>query len=207
MFALGCLTACHSDGTTLDNNDEKEIPLSPNESEEKINKPKGIWIDAHANLSRFATKDAITSYLEKIKDTGFNEIYLDVKPGIGYALYDSDILAPLTKWGDEIVNRDFDYLGFWLEEAERLDIDVIATISAMGYGYTKGKEGPIYEDSRWDGKTQVMLPENNDPTQLVDIRDQEDVDAAMLNPCLPEVQEFVISIVEEIVTLNYATLL
>ena len=37
MFALGCLTACHSDGTTLDNNDEKEIPLSPNESEEKIN--------------------------------------------------------------------------------------------------------------------------------------------------------------------------
>ena len=200
MFALGCLTACHSDGTTLDNNDEKEIPLSPNESEEKINKPKGIWIDAHANLSRFATKDAITSYLEKIKDTGFNEIYLDVKPGIGYALYDSDILAPLTKWGDEIVNRDFDYLGFWLEEAERLDIDVIATISAMGYGYTKGKEGPIYEDSRWDGKTQVMLPENNDPTQLVDIRDQEDVDAAMLNPCLPEVQEFVISIVEEIVT-------
>ena len=194
MFALGCLTACHSDGTTLDNNDEKEIPLSPNESEEKINKPKGIWIDAHANLSRFATKDAITSYLEKIKDTGFNEIYLDVKPGIGYALYDSDILAPLTKWGDEIVNRDFDYLGFWL------DIDVIATISAMGYGYTKGKEGPIYEDSRWDGKTQVMLPENNDPTQLVDIRDQEDVDAAMLNPCLPEVQEFVISIVEEIVT-------
>ena len=36
MFALGCLTACHSDGTTLDNNDEKEIPLSPNESEEKI---------------------------------------------------------------------------------------------------------------------------------------------------------------------------
>lgn len=49
-------------------------------------------------------------------------------------------------------------------------------------------------------KTQVMLPENNDPTQLVDIRDQEDVDAAMLNPCLPEVQEFVISIVEEIVT-------
>ena len=65
----------------------------------------------------------------------------------------------------------------------------------MGYGYTKGKEGPIYEDSRWDGKTQVMLPENNDPTQLVDIRDQEDVDAAMLNPCLPEVQEFFISIV------------
>ncbi|GLL54156.1 hypothetical protein KUBF_18180 [Bacteroides finegoldii] len=141
MFALGCLTACHSDGTTLDNNDEKEIPLSPNESEEKINKPKGIWIDAHANLSRFATKDAITSYLEKIKDTGFNEIYLDVKPGIGYALYDSDILAPLTKWGDEIVNRDFDYLGFWLEEAERLDIDVIATISAMAMVIQKGKKG------------------------------------------------------------------
>lgn len=41
---------------------------------------------------------------------------------------------------------------------------------------------------------------NSDPNNIVDIRNQTDVDAAMLNPCLPEVQAFVISIIEEIVT-------
>ena len=41
---------------------------------------------------------------------------------------------------------------------------------------------------------------NSDPNNLVDIRNQTDVDAAMLNPCLPEVQTYVISIIEEIVT-------
>lgn len=200
LFVLCCLTACHSNEVTNDDIDDKDIPVTPpGSSEENVNKPKGIWIDAHANFSRFATKDAITSYLVKIKDTGFNEIYLDVKPGIGYALYKSDVLKPLTKWGDETVNRDFDYLGFWLDEAERLGIDVIATISTMGYGDVNVKEGPIYDDNTWIGKTQVMLPENNDPTQLEDIRNQEGVDAAMLNPCLPEVQQFVISVVEEIV--------
>ena len=191
--------ACNTEENNTDNNDGKEIPLEPGNSGNKTNKPKAIWIDAHANFSRFATKSAITSYMEKIKDTGFNEIYLDVKPGIGYALYDSDILPKLEKWGTETVTRDWDYLSFWLEEAERLDIDVIASISAMGFGYTKDKQGIIYDDSRWDGKTQVEM-KNSDPNNLVDIRNQTDVDAAMLNPCLPEVQTYVISIIEEIVT-------
>lgn len=200
ILAACCLTACHSEGTPLDNKDEKEIPLSPGGSGDKTNKPKGIWIDAHANLSRFKDKATITSYMEKIKDTGFNEIYLDVKPGIGHALYNSDILPKLTTWGTETVNRDFDYLGFWLEEAERLDIDVIATISTLGYGNTKDRQGLVYTDSRWNGKTQVMLPANNDPNALIDIRDKNNVDAAMLNPCLPEVQNLVLSVVEEIIT-------
>lgn len=199
LILLCFLASCSKDEAKLDNSDEKEIPLEPGNSGEKTNKPKSIWIDAHANLSRLATKSAITSYIEKIKETGFNEIYLDVKPGIGYALYDSDILPRLEKWGDERVVRDWDYLGYWLEEAERLDIDVIATISTLGYGYTKGKEGVIYDNSKWDGKTQMEML-NGNANNIVDMRDQTDVDAAMLNPCLPEVQAFVISIVEEIIT-------
>ena len=201
MLALCCLAACHSEGTTLDNNDEKEIPLTPGGSEESVKKPKGIWIDAHANLSTLATKANITRYIEMIKDAGFDRIYLDVKPGIGYALYKSDILKPLTKWGNEQPVRDYDdYLGFWLQEAERLDLDVIATISTLGFGATKERQGVVYDDHKWDGKTQFALPSNNNPNALIDIRDQTDVDAAMLNPCLPEVQEFVVSIVQEIIT-------
>ncbi|GBU07342.1 hypothetical protein AwDysgo_06730 [Bacteroidales bacterium] len=179
--------------------DGSQIPTHPGGSEGKTDMPVQMWIDAHANLSRFETKENITSYLEKMKTTGFNEIYLDVKPGIGYALYESHILKKLNKWGQEVVVRDWDYLGYWIQEAERFDISVIASISALGYGSTTGKEGAIYDDDRWLGKTQIEMLDN-DPNKLVDMRDQTGVDAVMLNPSLPEVQAFVISIVEEIVT-------
>jgi uncharacterized lipoprotein YddW (UPF0748 family) len=176
-----------------------DIPTNPGGSGEKVDKPVQLWIDAHANFSRFGSKENITTYLERIKETGFTEIYVDVKPGIGYALYNSDILPKLTKWGSEEVIRDWDYLGFWIEEAERFGISVIASISTLGFGGSRNREGPVYDGNRWDGKTQMEMI-NNDPNNIVDIRDQPDVDAAMLNPCIPEVQAFVISIVEEIVT-------
>ena len=84
-------------------NKPEEPPVPPVEppggSDEKADKPVQMWIDAHANLTRFATKENITAHLQKMSETGFTEVYVDVKPGIGYALYDSDILPQLTKWG------------------------------------------------------------------------------------------------------------
>lgn len=199
LFCLFCSCGSEGDDRT-DNVNPPEIPLGPSDEGEKTNKPKGIWIDAHANFTRFEQKENVTRYLEKIKEVGLNLIYVDVKPGIGYAMYDSDILPQLTKWGDESINRDWDYLGFMLEEAERLGLDVIATISTTGFGAPRYREGVVYDSNKWDGMTQVEMPTPEDPTNLVDMRDQVDVDAAMLNPCLPEVQQFILSIVEEIVT-------
>lgn len=200
LFILSSLFACSKEENKNGENPGDKIPTEiekPGDSQ--TIKPIQMWIDAHANFSRFAEKQSITSYIEKIKETGFNEVYVDVKPGIGYALYDSDILPQLTKWDNETVNRDWDYLAFWIEEAERLDMKVIASLSVMGYGYTKTKEGLIYDDDRWNGKTQVEM-QNNNPNNLIDMRDQTGVDAVMLNPCLPDVQTFIISIIEEIAT-------
>jgi hypothetical protein len=195
MFSI---TACSGDNN--DNKEEKK-PDIPTEVERPVTeaKPIQLWIDAHANFSRFGNKDNIKLYLEKIKATGFNEIYLDVKPGIGYALYNSDIIPKLTTWGDETLTRDWDYLEYWIEEAERQDIKVIASLSTLGFGFTRNKTGLIYDDNKWNGKTQMKM-NNNDPNDLLDMRDIASVDAAMLNPCLPEVQSFVISIIEEIAT-------
>lgn len=177
---------------------EHDIPLDI-EREAVVRKPLQMWIDAHANFSRFGTKENITNYLKIIKETGFNEVYVDVKPGIGHALYNSDILPKLTRWGNETVNRDWDYLAVWIEEAEKLDIKVIASISVFGFGDAKNKQGLVYESDRWNGKTQLAMFNAASPTVLTDIRDHTDVDAAMLNPAIPEVQTFVLSIVEEIV--------
>ncbi|MDR3261800.1 MAG: family 10 glycosylhydrolase [Tannerella sp.] len=195
---LSLLIACSKSNGNDNKGNEPDIPINPDDPTVTIDKPVQMWIDAHANLSRFATKSNITSYLEKMKETGFNEIYVDVKPGIGYALYDSDILPKLTKWGSETVTRDWDYLACWIEEAEKLNIKVIANISTLGFGYTVAREGLIYDSHDWDGKTQMKMADN-DPNNIVDIRDQTGVDAAMLDPCFPEVQSLVISIIEEIV--------
>ena len=196
---LNIVIACSKNDDNSKVGDGSEIPIDVDDPDEKIDKPIQMWIDAHANFSRFSTKENITLYLEKMQEAGFTEIYVDVKPGNGYALYDSDILPPLKKWDTETVQRDWDYLSFWIEEAERFNIKVIASISTLGFGYTKTKEGLIYDDNKWDGKTQTEML-NNNPGNIVDMRNQTSVDAAMLNPSLPEVQTFVISIVEEIVT-------
>ena len=177
-----------------------EIPKDVEDStSDNANKSIQMWIDAHANLDRFATKANITTYLKKMQDAGFNEIYLDVKPGIGYALYDSDILPSLKKWGTIMIERDWDYLKYWLDESEKYGISVIASLSVLGFGDTQTKEGLVYDDDTWNGKTQMAM-KNNDPNNIVDIRDQLEPDGVMLDPCFPEVQSFVISIIEEIAT-------
>jgi uncharacterized lipoprotein YddW (UPF0748 family) len=191
--------ACSGGDNNPNENKTPDIPTNIDTPGEKVSKPIQLWIDAHANFGRLSSKANITNYLERMKETGFNEIYVDVKPGLGYALYESDILPPLIQWGSETVNRDWDYLGFWIEEAERFGIRVYASISTLGFGAAGKTEGLIYDDHRWDGKTQMAMI-NNDPNNIVDIRTQTGVDAAFLNPCLPEVQSFVISIVEEIAT-------
>ncbi|MDR1681287.1 MAG: family 10 glycosylhydrolase [Prevotellaceae bacterium] len=201
VCVVSCIVfaACGGKDNGTDNGQTPNIPIDPNDTTTVGYKSVQLWIDAHANFSRFNNREAITYYMEKIKETGFNELYVDVKPGIGHALYDSDILPPLTRWGSEEVTRDWDYLTVMIEEAEKLDIQVIASISTLGFGYTHDRTGLIYDDPRWNGKTQMEMIGNN-PNNIVDMRDQTGVDAVMLNPCLTEVQTFVISIVEEIVT-------
>ena len=180
--------------------EDPDVPIDiPKDTVPSKNKTIQLWVDAHANFGRFATKANITAYLQRMKETGFREIYLDVKPGIGYALYDSDVLPRLTKWGNEKVERDWDYLGFWIEEAEKFDIRVIASISTLGFGSTAYKEGFVYDSKNWDGKTQMAMV-GQDPNNIQDIRNRTGVDAAFLNPVYPEVQSLVLSIVREIVT-------
>ena len=166
-----------------------------------VRKPISIWVDANSNRGRIQTVEDVENYVKRIKRCGFNTIYLDVKPGTGYAFFKSKILPKAqrnVKGGPE---PTWDYLGTWLKVARKHHIDVYATMMTLCFGNTTFRKGVVYEDPRWDGKTQVMM-RGNSPDSLVDIRDVEEVDAAMLNPTLPEVQDFVVSYIREIVE-NY----
>lgn len=180
-----------------------EPPIPDGVNEEIVIKPKAMWIDAHANFQRLSTKAGIDIELQKIKDYGFNMIYLDVKPGNGYALYKSDILPPCNQIGSLTVTRDYDdYLGYFLEKCEELDIDVVASIVATGFGHHSGevKQGFVFDNwDKWGDKCQVRS-DANDPNLKVNIADDPKQSVVMLTPRSPEVQNLIVSIVSEIVT-------
>lgn len=211
LWALAAVTAagfasCSDDDDFDPFAEVPEPPIPVYTPGERVVKPKAMWIDCHANFTRLATKAGIDAELKKIKTYGMNLIYLDVKPGNGYALYKSDILPYCNTFLNLTVERDYDdYLGYFLEKCEELGIDVIGSIGAMGWGMqTKDlTQGYIYDTGRWNqwkNKVQVRS-DTNDPNKLVPIYEDREIQAVtMLDPMYPEVQDLLVSAVSEIVT-------
>lgn len=204
------MTACNDDNTFDAIGAAAEPPVPNIVPEPPTIKPKAVWIDCHANFELLSKAANIDAQLQKIKDAGFNMIYLDVKPGNGYALYKSDFLPYCNTFVDLTVERDYDdYLGYFLEKSEELGIDVIGSIGAMGWGMQLPvKQGLIYDNwEQWKDKVQVRS-DNRDPNLLVPI--YEDVDkvdgyrepqsVTMLDPMYPEVQDLLVAAATEIVT-------
>lgn len=207
LFAVAMigLSSC-SDSESFDPAVAPEPPVPNIIPEPPTIKPKAMWIDAHANFEKLATKDGIDGELKKIKEAGLNMIYLDVKPGNGYALYKSDILPYCNTYGDVTVTRDYDdYLGYFLEKCEELELDVVASVSATVFGFraeSGANQGFIYDNlSAWYDKCQVRSVNGEDNVgKTINICDDELQSGAFLTPASPEVQDLIISICSEIVT-------
>lgn len=162
-------------------------------------KPKYLWFDASANFERFSSKDSITYYLEKTKSVGFNQIVVDVKPNHGHVLYNSKILPTLTTIRGKKVERDWDYLQYFIDEARRLGLKITVSTAMFTAGYPSIQEGLVYENNFWDNKTCLEYVPN---VGMLDIRKDHKKVAAFLNPIRKDVREFALSIVREIVE-NY----
>ncbi len=199
------LSSC-SDKETVDLSVLAPEPPIPNVVPEPPTiKPKAMWIDAHANFAKLSTKEGIDTELKKIKEFGMNMIYLDVKPGNGYALYKSDILPPCNTIGNQTVTRDYDdYLGYFLEKCEELEIDVVASIVATGFGHrditTGVTQGYIFDNlSQWKDKCQSRSIEGQ-ANVIMNICDDPAQPVVMLSPSSIEAQDLIVSICSEIVT-------
>lgn len=200
--AAMAFTACGDDDSFDPFAQAPEPPIPDVVPEPPTIKPKAMWIDAHANFELLSKAANIDAQLQKIKDYGMNMIYLDVKPGNGYALYKSDILPPCNTIGTETVTRDYDdYLGYFLEKCEELGIDVIASIGATGFGQGSGiNQGFVFDNwEKWGDKCQVRSDEM-DPNKTVSVADDPTQAVVMLTPGSPEVQDLIVSICSEIVT-------
>lgn len=170
-------------------------------------KPVVLWIDAEANFYRLRTKANIKGFLDTAQENGFNAFVVDVKPVQGDVLYNSSFLPKCTYLAGNTVERDWDYLQFFLDEAHRRGMRVTVSTTVFTMGLPQSQTGPGYKEypesdydlSYWDDKFCIeYLPEG-----MVDIRKSKAWDVfAFLNPVLPEVREYVMRMVTELVT-NY----
>ncbi len=171
-------------------------------------KPRYVWIDASANFRYFANDKArILSDLKEVKNAGFTDVIVDVRPTEGVVLWDSRIAPHATRlaaWlssGYGFVTRtaDFDYLQAFIDYGHELGLKVNAAINTFVGGYRcyygLGDVGPIFDGSiPKDWATMV-----NTSTGIQSSYDlAESGSAIFLNPANPEVQDYVLSLLGEL---------
>ena len=101
----------------------------PEKPAEETGKPRYVWIDAAANFCDYENdKDRIAADLKRIKDVGFTDIIVDVRPTSGDVLFKSSVASPLKKvdvWkGSSYVwvsrTGTYDYLQTFIDEARKV---------------------------------------------------------------------------------------
>ena len=160
-----------------------------------------ITIAADANFMRFSNQDSIVWYLDKARDAGINHVVLDVKPNYGKVLYRSQYLPYLDYIEgitDQPLGRDWDYLQFFIDECHKRDMRLSASFSIMPCGSAYWQRGLCYQDTVYD---KWLAIERHPDNTFSDMRDTRKA-AVFLNPALPEVQEYALDLIMELVN-NY----
>nr|WP_321522302.1 alpha amylase family protein [uncultured Macellibacteroides sp.] len=193
LLILCCLFVCFScTGTEV----EPVVDPDPVDTGEK---PKYLWFDAEANFERFSNQDSIRYYLDKTKETGFNHIVVDVRPIYGDVLYKkTSFMTQLTTVNGFSRSLSWDYLQFFIDEAKKRDLKVTVSTTIFPAGRPDTREGLVYRDASWASKTSVQHLSSG----MLNVMDDPSKVAAFLNPALPEVQEYALKFIRELVT-NY----
>ncbi|MEL7585347.1 MAG: alpha amylase family protein [Prolixibacteraceae bacterium] len=165
--------------------------------------PKLMWIDATANIERFNNKDTIDYYLGKLKELGFTDIVVDIRPISGHVLYESQYAPLLTEWDGKKISYTFDYLGYYIEKAHNLGLKVQASLNTFVAGHNFINSGLVYEGGK-AGWASVVYPPAEE-VKLIPITEEKSKYSAMVNPVNEEFQTYILNIFNEVVE-KYPTL-
>lgn len=188
--------------------EEKPEEEKPEEKPEvKTGKARLVWIDAAANFEDYAnSQEAIKADMQKIKDTGFTGVIVDVRPTNSGVLFQSSTehaLDQVDAWvtgGYKWVKRteSFDYLQAFIDAGKEAGLDVYASINTMIGGcmcpYGLGSDGILYDDPSKKSWATVV----NTADGLVNSLDLEDSGAKFLNPANDEVVDYLLSLLADL---------
>jgi len=167
----------------------------------KPEKVKMLWFDGEANFQLFSQKSNITTYLDLAKKTGFNTIVVDVRPVQGDVLYKSKLMPELTTINGYTVIRDWDYLQYFVDEAHKRSLKVVADATIFTAGLLQSRDGMAFRSNEWDDAVSTIYTANG--TLISGKNNPSKTEATVfLNPVLPKVQDFVLKYISEIVS-NY----
>lgn len=190
--------------------DEPDEP-DPEEPEGITGKPRYVWIDAAANFEDYAnSEDNIKADMQKIKDAGFTDVIVDVRPTSGDVLFKSTTADPLKKvdaWGTggyKWLERTatFDYLQAFIDAGHETGLRVNASINTFVGGYlcpySLGYDGMLFrEPERKDWATSINAADGI--TNTMDLMDDSsDYGPKFLNPANEDAQEYVLDIIGEL---------
>lgn len=192
IASLFCLAVCMLALTVCSGNRKSQ---SENMPAIKCDKEREIWIDASANLETFLVKENVGKYLDTIVATGFSKIILDVRAGSGYPMYPSKVIPQITKLNGKEIHRDWNYLQYFIDEAHRRNLKVTASITVFSGGRQHNKEGMVYDDPKWDGKSCIEYTPNRG---MIDIRDNNKQHHVFMNPLDPDWRNITLDLLREI---------
>ena len=185
--------------------DKDPDTLPPTETE----KPRYIWIDAAANFPDYAdSRENIARDLAKIKETGFTDIVVDVRPTTGDVLFRSSVAEPAVKldvWTDAGYTfyertAGWDYLQAFIDAGHAVGLKVHASINTFvggnRYPYGLGEQGLLFRDPAKKEWATVLSLE----TGLFNAMDRTDdrYGTKFLNPADDEVQAYLLSLIGEL---------
>ena len=182
----------------------------PEKPAEETGKPRYVWIDAAANFCDYENdKDRIAADLKRIKDVGFTDIIVDVRPTSGDVLFKSSVASPLKKvdvWkGSSYVwvsrTGTYDYLQTFIDEARKVGLKVNASINTFVGGYLcpygLGSDGMLFRESGRKSWASVINAKDG-LVSVMDLTGSEDYGARFLNPANEQVRNYVLQIIKDL---------
>ena len=152
-----------------------------------------MWFDCEANYKTLSEPDSIRFYLEKCKELGFDNVVVDMKSIMGEVLYDSDIAPYMGEWKGVERSRDYDMMQHFIDMGHELGMKVFASLNIFAGGHNFFDRGVVYQDkAAW----QSICYEHGELVPISSIKKRYN---CMLNPSIPEVQEYELDILKEFV--------
>lgn len=157
------------------------------------NEFKGVWLRPTEK-----TRGEIGRTLDKVKKYGIETVFLET-------YYQGKTIFPSTtfeKYGvqkqrNEYANVDFDPLQVWIEEAHKRGLKLYIWFETFYAGPENPMNNPLNVISVYPKWANVTKMKYNSPTPVASISEHN---GYFLDPANPEVQEYLLSLLEEIIT-------
>ncbi|QOY37135.1 alpha amylase family protein [Anaerobacillus isosaccharinicus] len=159
---------------------------------------KVLWVDFLANGQKLTSAEMRNSYIENAKKAGFTHVVVDAKLPYGYVTYKSEIAPHVGLWERFTDWRGIDYLEIMLDSIKKSGMKSIIKFDVFSEGNIHDQSGFIRDKQEW----QVTYYHNDQSTNRPIFTKAENYlePGIFVNPAHPEVKEYELSIIKEVVS-------